>query len=201
MAMDARIDLLAQQAARLVHAGKVESVDEAIHHAIEDTGWVEVPRPSRSLVRRHVQGLTMQAIGAAKYQMRIVDVWEVAVRVMAVLDDCDPHLLGRAACGHIDGGVTLYLRVCTSRRIGALAQRLVEAGFEEPRFSTADSRRFGRFDRIDFKEDGFPIVITRCGSHHRQLAEVDLFTGRPIESIGLDALRRQIETSQGEWEL
>jgi len=194
--MDARVDLLAQQAARLVHAGKVESVDEAIARAIEDTGWVEVPRPSRSLVRRHVQGLTMQAIGAAAYQKRIVDVWEVAERIMAVVDDCDPHLLGRAARGHIDAGVTLYLRVFTSERIGVLAQRLVEAGCEEPRFSTADSRHFGRFDRLDFEEEGRHIVITRCAPHQRELADIDLFTGRPIESIGLIGLRRQIETSE-----
>lgn len=198
MAMDARIDLLAQQAARLVHTGKVESVDEAIRRAIEDTGWIEVPRPSRSLVRRHVQGLTMQAIGAAEYQKRIVDVWEVAERLMAVVDDCDPHLLGRAARGHIDAGVTLYLRVFTSQRIGVLAQRLVEVGCEEPRFSTADSRHFGRFDRLDFQEEGLHVVITRCSPHQRELVDVDLFTGRPIESIGLIALRQQIETSEGE---
>lgn len=197
MALNARIDLLAQKAACLVHAGKVESIDEAIHRAIEDTGWIDVPRPSRSLVRRHVQGLTMQAIGAAEYQKRIVDVWEVAERIMAVLDDCDPHLLGRAARGHIDAGVALYLRVFTSQRIGVLAQRLVEVGCEEPRFSTADSQHFGRFDRIDFEEEGHHIVITRCAPHQRELAEVDLFTGRPIESIGLIALRRQIEASEG----
>ncbi len=196
MATDSRIDLLAQEAARLVHAGQVESVDEAIRRAVEDTGWVEVPRPSRGLVRRHVQGLTMQAIGAREYQKRVVDVWEVAERIMAVLDDCDPHLLGRAARGHIDAGVTLYIRVFTSQRIGDLAQRLVEAGFAEPHFSTVDSKHFGRFDRITFEEDGLPVAITRCSWHQRELSRVDLFTGRPIDAIDLLALRRQIEASE-----
>lgn len=196
MSGDARIDLLAQEAARLVHAGKVDSVDEAVRRVVEDTGWVDVPRPSRGLVRRHVQGLTMQAIGAVEYQKRIVDVWEVAERIMAALDDCHPHLLGRAARGQIDAGVTLYIRVFTSQRIGALAQRLVEAGFEEPHFATADTRHFGRFDRIDFDEEGHRVVITRCAPHQRELAGIDLYTGRPIESVDLLSLRRQIETSE-----
>ncbi len=196
MGMDARIDLLAQEAARLVHAGKVESVDEGIRRAVEETGWIDVPRPSRGLVRRHVQGLTMQAIGVKEYQKRIVDVWEVAERIMAVLDDCNPHLLGRAARGLIDAGVTLYIRVFTSQRIGALAERLVEMGFEEPKFSTADSRHYGRFDRLVFEEEGLHVVITRCAPHQRELARTDLFTGRPIESLDLAALRRQIESSE-----
>ena len=196
MSTDSRIDLLAQQAARLVHSGRVESIDDAIRRVVEETGWVEVPRPSKGLVRRHVQGLTMQAIGAQEYQKRIVNVWEVAERVMNVLDDCDPHLLGRAARGLIDAGVTLYIRVFTSQRIGVLAERLVEAGYPEPGFSTADSPRFGRFDRLELTDQGQPIVITRCAPHQRELAEVDLFTGRPIESIDLIALRRQIESSE-----
>lgn len=196
MATDSRIDLLAQEAARLVHAGKVESIDDAIRRAVEETGWVEVPRPSKGLVRRHVQGLSMQEIGAEAYRRRIVNVWETAERVMNALDDCDPHLLGRAARGHIDAGVTLYIRVFTSQRIGMLAQRLVDAGFPEPDFSTADSPHFGRFDRLELSEKGLPIIVTRCAPHQRELAEVDLFTGRPIESIDLHALRRQIESSE-----
>lgn len=197
MSTDSRIDLLAQEAARLVHSGKVESIDDAIRRVVEETGWVDVPRPSRGLVRRHVQGLSMQALGAQEYQKRIVYVWEVAERIMNVLDDGDPHLLGRAARGHIDAGVTLYIRIFTSQRIGALAERLVEAGYPEPRFSTADSPRFGRFDRLELTDHGLPIVITRCAPHQRELAEVDLFSGRPIESITLPALRRQIESSEG----
>lgn len=59
MSTDSRIDLLAQEAARLVHSGKVESIDDAIRRAVEETGWVEVPRPSKGLVRRYVQGLSM----------------------------------------------------------------------------------------------------------------------------------------------
>jgi hypothetical protein len=122
-------------------------------------------------------------------------VWQVAERVMTVLDQVMSHgkalLVGRAAQGLIDGGVTLHVRLYTDAPIGDVADALVEFGYDEPSFETVDTR-LGRLNRLRLEDDGLELVLTRCLPHMAGSADRDLFSGRPITTATLAEVRRKL---------
>ncbi len=137
----------------------------------------------------------MQALGSEGYARSVGDVWRVAERIMTVLyeamPDAEPLLVGRAAQGLIDGGVTLHIRLYTQVPIGEVAQTLVNFGYEEPGFETARTRS-GRLDRLRLEEDGLEVLVTRCPPNVVRRSGVDLFTGKPVGTATLEELRAKL---------
>lgn len=195
---DPRRDLIAQEAARLVVAGQVDSIERAIRLAVEILGWPDAARPSRRLVHGHVQGMRLETLGEAGYHHQLRALWVCAEQIMTVFEQDRPALVGRAAEGKVDGEVSLRIRVYSDERVSELAERLDTWGYEEElSFDTAHTK-FGRFDRVRLADDGVPIVLTRCptarfGALHR----VNLHTGEAITAVDLEALRRAIENLPG----
>ena len=140
-------------------------------------------------MRKHAQARAMQALGEDGYAESVREVLRAAERVMTVLDEAIPFavplLVGRAAQGLIDGGVTVHVRLYTRTPIGDVAQTLVEFGYDEPDFETA-ATRLGRLDRLLLEDDGIPVVVTRCLPEMAGRSGVGLFTGRRIETATLD---------------
>ncbi len=137
----------------------------------------------------------MQAQGSEGYALSVADVWRVAERIMTVLaeavPDAEPLLAGRAAQGLIDGGVTLHVRVYTRVSIGDVAQTLVDFGYEEPGFETAETR-FGRLDRLRMADEGVEVIVTRCPPNVVVRSGEDLFSGKPLSTATLAELRGKI---------
>jgi hypothetical protein len=137
----------------------------------------------------------MQALGDQGYTESVREVWRAAERIMTVLTealtDAEPLLVGRAAKGRIDGGVTVHVRLYTRTPIGDVAQSLVEFGYDEPAFTTAETR-LGRLDRLLLDDDGIAIVVTRCLPEMAERSELDLFSGRPIPTATLDQVRESL---------
>lgn len=190
---DPRTDAIAREAARLLDSGRAASVGEAIRAAAEALGFRDAEPPGPGRVRKHARGLAMQALGSDGYAEAVREVWRAAERLMAVLEQAMPDvktvLAGRAAEGLIDGGVTLNLRLYTSEPIAEIAQALVDFGYEEPVFGTADTRH-GRMDRMRLVDEGLEIALIRCPPH--LAADADLFTGRPVRTATLAELRRKL---------
>ncbi len=192
---DFRTDEIAREAARLMASNRAGGIGEAIRAAASALGYHDVDLPGHGRVRTHVQGLAMQALGSEGYARSVGDVWRVAERIMTVLaeamPDAEPLLVGRAAQGRIDGGVTLHVRVYTQGPIGEVAQTLVDFGYEEPGFETAQTRA-GRLDRLRLEDDGLEVVVTRCPPNVVGRTAVDLFTGKPVSTATLADLRGKI---------
>ncbi|MHC4615443.1 MAG: hypothetical protein ACYTAU_17930 [Planctomycetota bacterium] len=153
---DPRTDAIAREAARLIQSSRASSIGEAIRVAADMLGIRDAELPGHGRVRKHAQALSMQALGDVGYADSVRRVWQVAERVMTVLDQAmpraDPLLVGRAAQGRIDGGVTVHVRLYTDAPIGDVAAALVEFGYDEPSFETANTR-LGRLNRVRL-EDG-----------------------------------------------
>jgi hypothetical protein len=196
---DDRTDRIAREAARLIETGREADLARAIRAAAEALQLRDAPMPGYGLVRRHAQGMAMQAGGDDAYRQSIHDVWSIAEQVMTAVelatDGATTLLAGRAAKGQIDAGVRLHLRVYTRHPMAEIVQSLVEAGYEEPTFATAETR-FGRLDRISFTEERLPILLTRCLPETRAEAERDLFTGRPIATADGAELRRRLSAGE-----
>ncbi len=74
------------------------SIGEAIRAAASALGYHDVDLPGHGRVRKHAQGLAMQALGSDGYARSVGDVWRVAERIMTVLaeavPDAEPLLAG-----------------------------------------------------------------------------------------------------------
>ncbi len=192
---DYRTDEIAREAARLMEFNCAWSIGEAIRAAASALGYHDVDLPGHGRVRKHAQGLAMQALGSDGYARSVGDIWRVAERIMTVLaeavPDAEPLLAGRAAQGLIDGGVTLHVRLYTQASIGDVAQTLVDFGYEEPGFETA-ATRFGRLDRLRLVDEGIEVLLTRCPPNVVSRSAVDLFTGKPVATAKLAELRAKL---------
>jgi len=193
---DPQTDQIAREAARLIETGGAESIDAAIHAAASALNLQDVPLPGRGRVRKHAQAMSMQALGDEGYTESVRNVWEIAEQLMTALEQAMPDeptlLVGRAAKGQIDAGVTIHIRIYTKSQIAEIGQMLVDFGYDEPAFETADAT-VGRLNRIRLVEEGIEIVLTRCLPEMLKDAQVDLFKGQPIETVTLEELRDMLK--------
>ncbi len=193
---DPQTDQIAREAARLIETGGAESIDAAIHAAASALNLQDVPLPGRGRVRKHAQAMSMQALGDEGYTESVRNVWEIAEQLMTALEQAMPDeptlLVGRAAKGQIDAGVTIHIRIYTKSQIAEIGQMLVDFGYDEPAFETVDAA-VGRLNQIRLTEDGIEIVLTRCLPAMLKDAQVDLFRGQPIEAVTLEELRDMLK--------
>jgi hypothetical protein len=192
---DPRTDAIAREAARLIETGRAGSIGEAIRMAAHALGYQDAEMPGHGRVRKHAQAMAMQALGDVGYAESVRDVWRTAERLMTalaeVVPDTEPLLVGRAAEGLVDGGVTVHVRVYTEAPIGDVAGTLTELGYEEPSFETVNTR-LGRLSRMRLEDEGIELVLTRCLPHMADSAHLDLFSGRPIKTATLAEVRRKL---------
>jgi len=193
---DPRTDQIAREAARLIETGRADGVESAVRLAAEALGARGAPLPGAGRVRKHAQAMSMQALGSDGYAEKRNQVWRIAEQVMTVFEHTMPDvsslLVGRAAQGHIDAGVTIHIRLYTRTSISDLARSLIDFGYEDPAFQTIETR-FGRLSQIKLSDEGYDIVLTRCMPEHRAHSDIDLVTDQPIRTASLAALRRRLD--------
>jgi hypothetical protein len=190
-----RRDEVAREAARLLDLGRAADIDEAIRLAGEIMGVGHRSLPGRGRVRKHARAMTMQQLGDAGYAELQRQVWRVAEQVMSTLEAAFPGdetvLVGRAARGEIDAGVTLHIRIYTQRSVTELAEMLVAHGYEEPQFDTVQTR-FGTLNRILFVDEGVEVALTRCPPLMNVPRGAHLKSGRAIAHVSAERLREMI---------
>lgn len=163
--------------------------------ASHDLGLEHAARPGVGRVRQHLQAMSMQSLGLEGYadlkRSVLVEAEELMTALEEMFQDISTLLAGRGARGQVDGGVTLHIRMYTRRAVGDIARQLVELGYDEPEFETAETS-MGRLDRILLETNGVQIVLTRCLMEMRSRSDRDLFTDRRIETADIASLRRLI---------
>ncbi len=193
-----RTDQIAREAARLIETDQADSIGQAIRAAADALGFSDAQLPGHGRVRMHAQAMSMQALGDVGYAESVREVWRAAERLMTVLTEAtpaiEPLLVGRAAKGQIDAGVTLHGRAYTRSPIETMAHLLVEFGYEEPAFETVTTK-LGRLSRMRLNDDGVELVVTRCLPDMARRSHVNLFTGRPIKTVTLVEVRRLLRGS------
>jgi hypothetical protein len=140
--------------------------------------------------------MALEALGDSGYRKRVAEVLERAEEMMTLLGTLpgEPRavLVGRAARGQVDADPCCRIRVETSEDLSVIAQRIVEAGYEEPAFATVDSR-FGRLGRLDVMDGGVELRVVRCPPSQRIPFDQDLRSTAKIPSIDADELRRMLK--------
>jgi len=100
-------------------------------------------------------------------------------------------LVGRGAEGHFDAGAAIHIRLHTRSSVGDIAAAIVQFGYDEPAFNTAETRH-GRLSQVRLTEEQTEVVLTRCPPDIDLPADADVFTGRPITTMTLAELRRRL---------
>lgn len=182
-------DTIAREAARLLALGKARDMNEALRLAGETSGDDRAPRPSRLQVRRHAQAMSMQAMGEAEYRQQRRDWLALAEEIMATIEQAFPDsatlLVGRAAAeggGHFDADPAVHIRVHTDASITDLAQALVQFGYDEPEFTTLETRG-GRLSQLQWLDSGLRIVVTLCPQRRVFESRTDLVTDKPTPAL------------------
>ena len=192
---DPRTEQIGSEAARLIQAGRTDDLNRAIHMAADALKLYGAPLPGRGRVRKHAQAMSMQALGETGYRERRREVWRIAEEIMTAFELALPEattlLVGRAALGQIDAGVTIHIRIYADEPSQCIASILDEFGYEALLHSTADAR-VGRLNQIAFEEDGIKVVITRCLLSMWADRDRDVFTDKPVETAGLSELRQTL---------
>lgn len=191
-----RTDNVAREAARLIETGRADSIKDAIHQAAENLKAGDVRSPSYLQVRKHAQAMSMQSLGDAGYQQRILNMWQWAEELMTAIEhglDADTLLVGRASQGLLDAGVIINIRIYTNESNESVRDALVEYGYTEPTLETVDTK-FGRMNRLQIldSEEGFQAVLMRVKRSLNIERKTCVFTDKPIASVTLEELRKQI---------
>lgn len=190
---------IAREAARLYHEGKVESVADGLRKAAQLLGLQGGDTPGLGRVRKHVQAMSMEAMGADAYADAMKARLRAAEQLMSALDEhyagVPMALVGRAARGHLDGDTTLHVRIYTEAPIEELAQMVVDLGYAEPAFETTNTR-LGRLNRLRIQDEDADaeIVLTRCLPAMLKSMHLDLFTSAPIATLSLKQVREQLRS-------
>lgn len=185
-------DRIARRAAALISAGREHDIHRAVRIAAESLGFKHgAPLPSDGEVRRHLQGMAQEALGAEGYRAQVDDTLALAAETMDHLERAfgAPTLLcGRGARGQFDGGAELHVRLYARAELSDIAQVLVDAGFDEPAFETVDTTH-GKANRLRTALEGVVLVVTRCLPEWWGTRADDLVTGRRTAVRTLDELR------------
>ncbi len=192
-------DRIARRAAALVAAGREHDLRRAIRVAAETLGFTrDAPLPSDAEVRRHLQGMAQESLGDAGYRDLVRSTLALAAEAMETLErafNARTLLCGRGARGHFDGGAELHVRLYARVELAALAQLLVDGGFDEPEFETVETAH-GRANRLRTAQDGVTLVVTRCLPEWWEGRETDLVTGRRTAVRTLADLRKSLESTE-----
>lgn len=174
-------DRIARRAAALLEAGHARTVEEAIPMAAHTLGFPKFrDLPHAPEVRRHLQGMAQEALGHAGYAAMVRGHFALAAAAMALLERAFAArtlLAGRGARGQFDGGAQLHIRLYARAPVHAVAQTLVDAGFEEPRIETIETTH-GRANRLRFAHEGVELLVTRCLPEWWGERTQDLVTGK-----------------------
>ena len=185
-------DRIARRAAALFAAGREPDIHHAIRIAAESMGFSRgAPLPSEGEVRRHLRGIAQESLGAAGYREEVRDTLALAAVTMAALErgfGARTLLCGRGARGQFDGGAQLHVRLYARAELPAIAQLLVDEGFEEPSFETVETVH-GRANRVRTALDGVELAVTRCLPEWWDDRGRDLVTGRRTEARTLEEVQ------------
>lgn len=198
---DPRTEQIAATAAQLLATGVADGVGPAVRLAAERLGLRHVQQPGFGRVRQHLQAMSMAAVGQKAYDADVRRILGVAEEVMTVLDGHVEHvgllLSGRAAAGCVDGGGALHIRIYTREPVSGIAAVFVEFGYDEPRFSTVESR-LGRLGCVTLQDGDVEAAVTRCVPDMIASARENLFSGHPVRSVDLAGLRSMLARMAGD---
>ncbi len=131
------------------------------------------------------QGFDQRKLEELRSVVDLLDLVEVLLRPEAIF------LVGRVAGEHPLGGVEVHGRVVGEAPLESCATDLEQAGVREVSLETIRTT-VGHLSRMSLENEGRRYLLTRCPPELAIDPGINLFTGAPIESLSLEALRARV---------
>ncbi|RTL41010.1 MAG: hypothetical protein EKK48_14860 [Candidatus Melainabacteria bacterium] len=170
----------AEEAARFMAEGSEDEYLHAKERAMMMLGLTGQTRlPSNKKIRGWVRRITEDELGPDEVKRRVREMREIALAIMTVIEDCDPHLIGSTLSGEIRLSSDIDLHAY-SDDFEELIDALQKWGYEGIETELVENRK-GSFVHLKWIEQGYPVEITVYQWADRDVVQISSVTGRPMK--------------------
>ena len=148
--------------------------------------------PSNRKVRECIGRITQYQLGNEEVKRRIYEMRVIAERIMSLIDDCDPFLIGSTLSGEIRNGSDIDLHAY-SDDFQILKERLHLFGIDDVEEEFVENMK-GSFCHLKWNEQGYPVEITLYPWSWRELIPISSVTGKPMKRAELKSVRKLLRT-------
>lgn len=185
---------VAQEAAQFMVDGVESEYLHAKERAMMMLGLTNMDRmPSNREVRQWIGRLAKLEIGEEEVKRRVRAMREIAVAIMAELDDFDPFLIGSTLSGEIRENSDIDLHVYADN-FETIKDVLESAGYEEIEEEHIENRK-GHFVHLKWYEGAYPVEITIIPVSERAVIPMSSVTNKPMKRADLTAVQRLLVTA------
>ena len=178
---------LAEEAARLMVEGVETEYLQAKERAVMMLGLSDVSRlPSNLQIKNCIESLTKAELGGEEIRRRLCEMRGIAEKIMTVLAESDPFLIGSTLSGQIRKSSDIDIQAY-GEDSGTLLTLLSAYGFENVEEELVENRK-GRFVHLRFEEKGYPVEITIYPWSWREIIPISSVTGKPMKRANLEAV-------------
>lgn len=170
----------AEEAARFMAEGSEDEYLHAKERAMMMLGLSGQTRlPSNKKIRGWVRRITEDELGPDELKKRVREMREIALAIMTVIEDCDPHLIGSTLSGEIRMSSDIDLHAY-SDDFEEIIESLQKWGYEGIETELVENRK-GSFVHLKWIERGYPVEITVYQWADRDIVQISSVTGRPMK--------------------
>lgn len=182
---------VAEEAARLMVEGFESEYLHAKELAILKLGMSGQTRlPSNRKVRECIGRITQYQLGEDEVKRRIRAMRLIALRIMSIIEDYDPFLIGSTLSGEIRGGSDIDLHAYGDD-FQILKEQLQLFGYEDVQEEFVENLK-GSFCHLTWSEQGFPVEITLYPWSWREVIPISSVTGKPMKRADLHAVKKLV---------
>jgi hypothetical protein len=184
-------DRVAEEAARFMVEGEECEYLQAKERAMMMLGVSDQSRmPTNKKIREYIARLTKAQLGPDEVSRRVAEMRGIALEIMLLIDDFDPHLLGSTLSGEVRATSDIDLHAY-SDNFEEVKGRLIDHGYLEVEEEYVENRK-GTFVHLRWRERDYPVEITVYPWSWRESVLISSVTGKPMKRADRLALARML---------
>lgn len=185
---------VAEEAARFMVDGTETEYLQAKERALLMLGLSDQTRmPTNKAVKEYISRLTRSKLGDDEVRRRVREMREIAEQIMAVIEDCDPFLIGSTLTGQIRETSDIDLHAYSDNHEETMTL-LSERGYEDVEAELVENLK-GTFVHLRWEESSYPVEITIYPWSWRDIVLNDSVTGKPMKRSDIAGVRHLLRNS------
>ncbi|MBK8224260.1 MAG: hypothetical protein IPK73_24920 [Candidatus Obscuribacter sp.] len=188
------LEQIAQEAALFMACGEENEYLQAKERALMMLGVNGQGRmPSNRKIKACIAKLTLTELGKEETDRRLREMRSIALNIMLLIDNCDPHLIGSVLTGEIRTSSDIDLHAYSDCH-EEIVDILSDFGYEDTEVELVENRK-GSFVHIKWLEQGYPVEITVYPWSWRHIVLNSSVTGKPMKRADTSTLQKLLQVS------
>lgn len=185
---------VAEEAARFMVDGTETEYLQAKERALLMLGLSDQTRmPTNKAVKEYISRLTRSKLGDDEVRRRVREMREIAEQIMAIIEDCDPLLIGSTLTGQIRETSDIDLHAYSDDHEQTMTL-LTERGYGDVEAELVENLK-GTFVHLRWEESSYPVEITLYPWSWRDIVLNDSVTGKPMKRSDIAGVRHLLRNS------